>query len=240
MRWQRFVLGVLIFLGFILGLAGLALIWWRNNTSDSNAAIATWLRSYPPELATLQMHACPEAPFMLPSEGFIGLLWADTARPYNPLRQHTGIDIFGAGAPGTVPIYAAYEGWLTRLDTWRSTVIIRHDDPLQPGRTIWTYYTHMADISGTTSFVSDAFPAGTHEVFVRQGTLLGYQGDYNGNSFGIAMHLHFSIVQSDATGTFMNEAVIGNTLDPSPYFGLPLALADEPARPIRCTQQTTS
>ncbi len=49
------------------------------------------------------------------------------------------------------------------------------------------------------------------------------------------MHVHFSIVTSEADGTFKNEAVIGNTLDPSPYFGMRLNIADLPERPIKCT-----
>ncbi|MEZ4516970.1 MAG: hypothetical protein R3C44_09080 [Chloroflexota bacterium] len=55
------------------------------------------------------------------------------------------------------------------------------DDPLQPGRQIWLYYAHMADREGN-SFIVDAFPPGISEVYVEQGTLLGYTGDYNGDS----------------------------------------------------------
>lgn len=204
--------------------------------SDSNDYIAQWLRQPQarPTLYTELTAPCPDAPFLLPSPGFIGLLYADPARPYSGLSRHTGIDIFGDGASGTVPIVAAYDGYLTRLDSWLSTVIIRHDDPLQPGRTIWTYYTHMADESGTNSYIEPQFPRGTSEVFVEQGTLIGYQGEYGGSGPRIAMHLHFSIVLSHDDGDFRNEAILRNTLDPSPYFGLPLNINDSPPRPIRC------
>jgi hypothetical protein len=144
------------------------------------------------------------------------------------------MDIFGNGYAGDVPVVAVYDGYLTRLDDWLSTVIIRHDDPLQPGRTIWTYYTHMANRDGTQSFVDDAFPRGTTEKFVEQGTLLGYQGEYAGNAPPVGLHVHLSIVLSDEDGSFKNEAILGNTLDPSPYFGLPLNIADLPDRPIQC------
>jgi hypothetical protein len=96
------------------------------------------------------------------------------------------------------------------------------DDPLQPGRQIWLYYTHMANANGT-SYISPEFPPGTEEVFVEAGTLLGYQGNYSGdpdNPTGV--HLHFSIVRDDGQGGFRNELDIDNTLDPSPYFQLPL------------------
>ena len=177
---------------------------------------------------------CSDAPFILPSEGLIGLLYADPSGPYTVLRRHTGLDIFGDGASGTIPIYSAYEGYLTRLDDWLSTVIIRHADPLQAGRTIWTYYTHMASRDGLQSYVSPQFPRGTREVFIPQGTLLGYQGEYAGTGAPIAMHLHFSIVTTGADGAFLNEAVLENTLDPSPYFAMPLRIDDNPSRPVPC------
>jgi hypothetical protein len=204
--------------------------------SDSNDYIAQWLRQPEtrPSLHTELTEPCPSAPFLLPSSGFIGLLYADPARPYSGLSPHQGIDIFGDGDAGTVPIVAAYDGYLTRLDGWLSTVIIRHDDPLQAGRTLWTYYTHMANQAGTESYVSEQFPRGTHDIFVEQGTFLGYQGDYGGAGPRVATHLHFSIVLSDNEGNFRNEAVFRNTLDPSPYFGMTLNIHDKPSRPISC------
>jgi len=178
---------------------------------------------------------CSGAPFSLPSDGLIGLLWNDPAAPYSIFNPHTGLDVFGDGAPGTVPIYAAYDGLLTRRSDWLSSVIIKHDDPLQAGRTIWTYYTHMATRDGSQSFVVPTFPQGTVDIPVKRGDLLGYQGEYAGvGRPPIGMHVHFSIVTSEADGTFKNEAVIENTLDPSPYFGMPLNIAGKPERPIRC------
>jgi hypothetical protein len=129
-----------------------------------------------PELDHPNECAVSKRSFLLPSSGLIGLLYGDPAAPYHVLRRHSGIDIFGNGTLGTVPIVAAYHGYLTREADWKSSVIIRHDDPLRVGRTIWTYYTHMADVSGTTSFVHADFPPNTREVFVEQGRLLGYQG----------------------------------------------------------------
>jgi murein DD-endopeptidase MepM/ murein hydrolase activator NlpD len=207
------------------------------NTSQSNNLIAEYL--YNPERRAPLMNAaleqCPNAPFALPSSGLIGLMYADTARPYSTTRQHTGIDIFGNGDVGTVPIYAAYDGWLTRLPDWKSSVIIRHDDPLQAGRTIWTYYTHMASEDGNTSYIVPQFPADTREMPVKKGTLLGFQGLYAGTGGAIAMHLHFSVVLADSAGSFLNEAELGNTLDPSPYFGMKMRLADDTGeRPLRC------
>ncbi len=207
-----------------------------NTRSNSLPPIESWftdLSSRPALMTNREM--CPGAPFALPSDGFIGLLWNDPASPYTVTATHAGIDIFGDGAPGTVAVYAAYDGYLTRLESWVSSVIIRHDDPLQPGRTIWTYYTHMAARDGNQSFVVDEFPPGTGNVFVRQGTLLGYQGEYAGvGRVPIGMHLHFSIVLSDENGAFTNQDFLSNTVDPSPYLGMQLNIAAMPERPIQC------
>jgi murein DD-endopeptidase MepM/ murein hydrolase activator NlpD len=153
-------------------------------------------------------------------------LWDDSFRPGH---RHQGLDIFGGEENGVTPVYAAYAGYLTRLPDWKSTVIIRiPNDPLQPNRQIWTYYTHMATKAGE-SFIVPAFPPGATEVFVEEGTLLGYQGNYSGdpnNPTGI--HLHFSIVKDDGTGQFLNELKIENTVDPSPYVGLSLNVNSNP------------
>jgi hypothetical protein len=210
---------------------------YQQMQTDSNDVIHRWFRqpSARQQLITWNHAPCKNAHFLLPSSGLIGLLWRDPAAPYNVLRRHTGIDIFGDGQPGKVPVVAAYDGYLTRLDDWVSSVVIRHDDPLQPGRTIWTYYTHMANRSGTVSYIEPDFPPGTTEKFVTQGTPLGYQGEYSGGGAPIGMHVHFSLVTTDSDGSFKNEAILENTLDPSPYFGLPLNIDDHPDRPIRCS-----
>ncbi len=160
------------------------------------------------------------APFVLPTSGFAGYLWDDSFRPGH---RHQGIDIFGGSDVGVTPVLAAYAGYLTRLADWKSTVIIRiPDDPLQPGRQIWTYYTHMAGAQGSST-IDARFPPGTIEQYVEAGTLLGYQGNYSGDPGSpVGVHLHFSIVLDDGAGRFRNELEIANTLDPSPYLGLPL------------------
>lgn len=189
---------------------------------DRSASVLEWLR-HPndhPDWAIRAAERCPDAPFLLPTDGFIGYLWDDSFRPGH---RHQGIDIFGGGDVNTTPVVAAYPGYLTRMPDWRSSLIIRvPEDPLHPGRQIWTYYTHMANAQGD-SFISAQFPPGTSEFFVEAGTLLGYQGNFSGDPGNpVGVHLHFSIVLDDGAGKFLNELEIGNTLDPSPYFGLPL------------------
>lgn len=163
---------------------------------------------------------CGKAPFVFPSDGMVGFLWGDSFRIG---QRHQGIDIFGGEEVGKTPVVATYQGYLTRQSDWKSAVIIRiPSDPLQPGRQIWTYYTHMADEKGN-SFISEQFPPGTKDLFVKAGTLLGYQGDYSGDPNNpVGVHLHFSIVKDDGSDHYLNELDIRNTIDPSPYFNLDL------------------
>ena len=184
--------------------------------------VVEWIRNADahPEWVITAKERCGDAPFLIPTTSYIGFIWDDSFRPGH---RHAGLDMFGGQEPGLTPVFAAYDGYLTHKADWKSSVIIRiPSDPLNPGTQIWTYYTHMADPQGNP-YISDAFPPGTEEVFVSAGTLLGYQGNYSGNPDNpTGVHLHFSIVKDDGNGGFLNELQIKNTLDPSPYFNLPL------------------
>jgi hypothetical protein len=213
---------LVILAGTLLG-GGLALYGhWRPGAARS-ALVLEWLRhpdDHPDWASQAGVRCRPEAPFLFPTSGFIGYLYDDSFRPGH---RHQGIDIFGGTAPGVTPVLAAYDGYLTRLAGWKSSLIVRvPDDPLHPGRQIWLYYTHMADAEGN-SFIAPEFPPGVSEHYVTAGTFLGYQGNYSGNPRQpVGVHLHFSIVLDNGRGHFRNELDIRNTLDPSPYFGLPL------------------
>lgn len=225
----------------LFGLAALALIiglavWlWPTFVTLPRVARLREYLSDPAAHGDWQLHSgdrCGDAPFILPTDGYLGFGYGDS---WSPGHRHTGFDIFSPVGLNQTPVRAAYPGYLTRRPDWISTVIIRvSDDPLQPGRQIWVYYTHMADPNGT-SFVDSAFPPGTEEVYVDAGTLLGHQGNYSGdpgNPTGI--HLHISIVRDDGQGHFVNETRMENTLDPSPYLGLKAGVYDDWSVPIVC------
>jgi peptidoglycan LD-endopeptidase LytH len=214
-------MAVLIAAGGYLVYRSVTRTGWRSTY------LITWLNSpeLHPEWSLRGGTRCGDAPFLLPTNGYIGFLWDDSFRIGH---RHQGIDIFGGSEVNTTPVVAAYAGYLTRLPDWKSSIIIRiPDDPFRPGRQIWTYYTHMANSEGI-SFISPQFPPGSREIPVEAGVLLGYQGNFSGtpgNPTGV--HLHFSIVldgnRPNSEGmTFLNELDIRNTLDPSAYLGLPL------------------
>ncbi len=216
------ILGILVLVGTMAGLAIYFLVLRKPADFNRSLKIQEWLSdpASHPDWAVSLGTKCADAPFLIPTNGLIGYLWGDH---FKIGTSHQGIDIFGGSQPGITPVVAAYDGYLTRLADWKSSVIIRiPSDPTQPGRQIWTYYTHMADPNGQ-SFISVQFPPGTANVFVKAGTLLGYQGDYSGDPNNpVGVHLHFSIVKDDGKGGFTNELDIQNTYDPSPYLGLKL------------------
>jgi peptidoglycan LD-endopeptidase LytH len=218
-----------------LGYRSIPFLVINSPTNERNDAFAMWFSDDPEvqqSMVTSLDAPCAGAPFLMPIEGWIGLLYADPRLPYSESRPHQGIDIFTLGPPGTVPVYAAYDGYISRKDYWLSALIQRvPNDPLNPGRQIWLYYTHMAPASGETDFIQDTFPPGVEEVFVTQGTLLGYAGNYSGTAGGISTHLHFSITQDDGLGGFTNESIFENTIDSSRYLGIPVNYACAPDVP---------
>lgn len=225
------VFGFLLFV-FAVFWGVLSLVNWDEPTATSPRAILTDLTRVEDPIA------CENAPFITPAAGSIGLLYNDPRGPYSVSNPHQGIDIFTDEGAGVNPVYAAYDGYITRESHWVSSLIQRvPDDPLSPGREIWLYYTHMADREGN-DFIEDVFRPGTSELFVEQGTLLGYMGDYNGNaSRTIWVHLHFSIVLGDGNGSYLNELDINNTLDPSPYLGRSTNYTCSPSA-SECTLET--
>ncbi len=212
---------IVILAPFIL-LVGLSLLRIQVPTvREADSRDGGWLPFGRDSLATQQLERCPNAPFLIPAEGYIGLYYNDPSRPYSQARRHQGVDIFTDEPIGTQPVYAVYDGYITHRWDWQSAVIQRiPSDPLNPGQQIWVYYTHMADENGN-DFIEPAFDYGASEVFVTKGTLIGYIGNYDGNQPSrIHPHLHLSIVKDNGRGTYLNELEIANTLDPSPYLGL--------------------
>src|SRR5574339_529408 len=61
---------------------------------------------------------CRSAPFLFPTDGFIGFLWDDSFRIGH---RHQGIDIFAGTDIGVTRVVSAYPGFLTRLPDWKSS-----------------------------------------------------------------------------------------------------------------------
>jgi len=224
-----------------VSLAGIGLLfagyWFFRTvliTSGRTARVIRFIRN-PVKYATwmqTEKVRCENAPFIMPTTGFIGFLWQDSFRPFH---YHQGLDIFGGTEPGITPVYAVADGFLTRESGWKSSVVLRvPDDPVHPGGQVWVYYTHLADPEGNTTILP-IFPPDSQEIPVKQGDLLGYQGNFSGNPGNpVGVHLHISILKDDGNGRYTNELLLKNTRDPSAYFGLPLNALKNPSMPVLC------
>ncbi len=91
----------------------------------------------------------------------------------------------------------------------------------------------MGDTDGR-SFIVGALRPGSFGFPVRQDTLLGFMGAYSGGSGQVSLHFYPSVVTDDGSGSFLDKTGIENTLDPSPYMGMPPNYACD-ARVLRCS-----
>ena len=222
-----------IVIGALIGL-GLYIYTTMRTSAARSPYVMTYLNN-PADSQNYVLQAgsrCGSAPFLFPTTGMVGYLWDDS---FQLGHRHQGIDIFAGTDVDVTEVISAFPGYLTRLPEWKSSLIVRvPSDPLNPGRQIWLYYTHMADSAGN-SFVSSDFPPGTVEQYVEAGTVLGRQGNYSGDPNNpVGVHLHFSVVKDDGLGHFKNELDINNTYDPSPYLGLALNANNNPDQIPTC------
>jgi hypothetical protein len=151
---------------------------------------------------------CPAAPWQLPTTSQLGITWRENS-----------LDFLGQSPEERIPVYAVAGGRLMRLVSWENTIAILHDDPLQPGKQVWSVYADMADADGDSFIVPD-FPPGSSDAPVKTGQLLGYQGTWSGRPFWPGQtHLRFSIVEAEE-GQSLAQVMDTNALDPSPYLGI--------------------
>lgn len=194
------------------------------------------LESDPP----VEFTACPGAPWRMPAAVDMGF-WDNREELW----------LMDMGFEGVEPVYAVASGRLLREEDWESAVAIQHEDPLHPGRLVWTFYGDMAPGFAGGSFVAPDFPPGSDGVWVRKGQLLGYQGQrYMGGPTWA--HVRFAVVPALADGSFPAPLVGLGTeadfralpqeireagrLDPWPYLGIEPPAAQSPSwNAARCT-----
>ena len=173
---------------------------------------------------TIKIDACPRGVWRLPSDGSFGIQWTKSS-----------IDFFGRGNGGTIPVYAAADGLLTRPSESVDAVVILHDDPLRPTKKVWAYYGGMAAPDGIDSYIVEDFPAGISNVAVKSGQLLGYQGAWSGiPPWPKWVHMVFAVVDASGQNTFPEKISVESTLDPVQYLGLNIESGNENPQALKC------
>lgn len=176
--------------------------------------------------ASAGLTSCPGAVWQLPSDGTLGIKWQDG-----------GLDFFGQGNEGKIPVYAVGYGLLTRWPNWVDAVAILHDDPLHPGSKLWSYYGDMSAANGIDSYVAEDFPLGVSGIPVKAGQLLGYQGSRSSEPFWpMWTHVHFNVIRAAKEEAFPSDWTLGEAFDPSPYLGLAFDSDNDNSQPLRCRQ----
>ncbi len=177
----------------------------------------------------------------MPSSGTVGSVFAERV----DYGTHAGIDINNFSAPlGTVPVYAPYAGTVARIydagyrevpatDPDAVQLCLRHENVRDATGMVWTeiytWYLHMANSNGSTSYLSSWLMQG---AAVKKGDLLGFQG--NKPILGDPLnHLHFQIQNTDLN-TYYNRPD-GHAIDYAPFLGAPAkgttVVADGPTSP---------
>jgi 4-amino-4-deoxy-L-arabinose transferase-like glycosyltransferase len=162
--------------------------------------------------ASSDLTACPQSAWRLPSDGTRGVQW-----------NEGGLDFFGQGNEGAVPVYAVADGLLMRRTDWADGVAILHDDPLHPGSQVWALYAGMAAANGVDSYVVDDFGLGDTGIPVKAGQLLGYQGSWSGRPLWPEwVHVYFILIRAPEGGGQPRNVGLDDILDPAPYLNLGL------------------
>lgn len=170
---------------------------------------------------------CPGAAWRLPTEAARGL----QAEP-------NGLMFFGGGVEGALPVVAVADGRLTRRSDWLDAVAIEHEDPLQPGATVWTYYADLAGSNGLTSHIAPEFALGTVGEPVRAGQVVGFQGTWSGRKLWPTwVHARVAVVRGPAPGVFPEALTPEVLVDPAPYFNLEALVSGGTLRPLQCVGQ---
>lgn len=157
---------------------------------------------------------CSGAPFIAPTWGWQQTFWRQPISYVSADgdRLHDGIDLAQVNnQEGVEPVYAVCNGTLNPISKYSFRILCDTIDARfnVPNRNVYVYYTHMANKSGSTSYILTPF-RGSSSVRVSQGQHLGYQGSYGVSKY---VHLHFSV--NSQWGERYN-------IDPSRYFGTAL------------------
>ena len=133
---------------------------------------------------------CPDVPYQLPTQANMGMFW-----------KNSQLLMLGSGSR-EIPVYAVADGLLYQFPEWQTAVTIKHKDPLNPGKFIWSFYGDLAPaFNANNPYIPTQFlKAGG--ISVKAGDLIGYQGRWLGPTQQTWVHLRFALLPSTADGEF--------------------------------------
>jgi hypothetical protein len=178
-------------------------------------------KAFERKAVTTDVTSCDGAAWKLPSSASLGIQLRDG-----------GIDFFGQGNEGEIPVYAVADGLVTRLLERADAVAVQYEDPQRPGKKIWALYDGMASADGRNSYISEEFLKAVSAP-VKAGHLIGYQGTWSGTpNWPMWVHVRFTVVD---VGDQLPGMVTSMTyLDPAAYLGLALDASNQNIQTLRC------
>ena len=134
--------------------------------------------------------ACPGAPLKLPTQANMGMYWKDSQ-----------LLMLGAGTR-EIPVYAIADGLLYQFPEWDTAVAIKHDDPFNPGKSIWSFYGDLAPAFDSSKPYIEAPYIKAEGIPIKAGDMIGYQGRWLGPSQQTWVHLRFALLPAAEDGEF--------------------------------------
>jgi hypothetical protein len=134
---------------------------------------------------------CPDAPFQLPTQADMGMYWKDGQ-----------VLMLGNERSGEIPVFAVADGFLYQFPEWDTAVAIQHEDPLDPGNTIWSFYGDLAPAFDKFNPIIETPYIKAKGIPVKAGDLIGYQGRWLGPSQQTWVHLRFTLLPASKSGDF--------------------------------------
>ncbi|MFW5714096.1 MAG: hypothetical protein ACOCYU_05440, partial [Brevefilum sp.] len=134
---------------------------------------------------------CPEVPFRLPTQANMGMYW-----------KNGQLLMLGSGRSGEIPVYAVADGLLYQFPSWETAVAVRHKDPLDNEKFIWSFYGDLAPAHNSENPYIESPFLGAGGVPVKAGDLIGYQGRWLSPSQATWVHLRFTLLPGNGDGEF--------------------------------------
>jgi len=168
---------------------------------------------------------CPKGIWPLPTSAYLGFKY-----------QEGMLTLYGAGAEGRVPITAPADGKVYRPAVFQDgSLLIVHEDPLNPGEKVITLYTDMRSYRGQETLIIDDFPVGADGIPVEAGDIIGYQSMWSGTIMQQNwLHVNFGIAGYQEQFLTDYDLLIENLISPVNYFGILIDFEVDKLRPIEC------